>query len=175
MKPVSDIDVQPVSDERSIDAARTLIRKHFEAHSQAHTAEEIAAVINKLPDPYVPPAGGLWVAWQGDDAVGCVALQPLSADAGEVKRMYVRPESRGQGIARALAHLVIDEARKRGYQRLRLGTLSTMLPAQNLYTSMGFVPIAPYRNIEFGDTLFYELDLWRNTVHRARQGQEKAR
>jgi carbonic anhydrase len=58
-----------------------------------------------------------------------------------------------------LCQLVIDEARKRGYQRLRLGTLSSMLPAQNLYTSMGFIPIAPYRKIEFGDTLFYELDL----------------
>ena len=73
--------------------------------------------------------------------------------------MYVRPANRGQGIARVLASLVIDEARKRGYQRLRLGTLSTMLPAQSLYTSMGFIPIAPYRKVEFGDTLFYELEL----------------
>jgi len=73
--------------------------------------------------------------------------------------MYVRPEKRGQGIARTLANLVIDEARARGYERLRLGTLSTMRPAQNLYTSLGFLPIDPYRQIEFGDTLFYELDL----------------
>ena len=156
---MSDIEVRPATEERSIEAARKLIREHFEAHSQAHTAEEISAVIDRLPDPYIPPLGGLWVAWQGDEAVGCVALQPLSEDAGEVKRMYVRPANRGQGIARVLGELIIDEARKRGYQRLRLGTLSTMLPAQNLYTSMGFVPIAPYRKIEFGDTLFYELDL----------------
>jgi ribosomal protein S18 acetylase RimI-like enzyme len=154
-----DIEIQAVSDEGSIEAARKLIREHFEAHSQAHTAGEISAVIDRLPDPYTLPLGGLWVAWQGDEAVGCVALQPLSEDSGEVKRMYVRPANRGQGIARMLCQLVIDEARKRGYQRLRLGTLSSMLPAQNLYTSMGFTPIAPYRKIEFGDTLFYELDL----------------
>ena len=73
--------------------------------------------------------------------------------------MYVRPAQRGRGIARALGELVIEEARARGYERLRLGTLRTMVPAQNLYASLGFVPIAPYRDVEFGDTLFYELDL----------------
>jgi ribosomal protein S18 acetylase RimI-like enzyme len=54
---------------------------------------------------------------------------------------------------------VISEAKTRGYQKLRLGTLSTMQPAQNLYTSLGFLPVPPYRAIEFGDTLFFELDL----------------
>lgn len=151
--------IEAVADERSLAAARDLIREHFEAHSEAHDPSQIAAVIDKLPSPYVPPTGGLWVAWEGEESVGCVALQSLSSDVGEVKRMYVRPEHRGKGIARSLAHLVIDEARARGYSRLRLGTLASMQPAQNLYISLGFVPIPPYRSIEFGTTLFYELDL----------------
>lgn len=154
--------IQPVDDEQSLDAARGLIREHFEAHSEAHDPSQIDAIIAKLPDPYVPPAGGLWVAWEGDEAAGCVALQPIDTNTGEVKRMYVRPHHRGKGIARALAHLVIDAARDRGYDRLRLGTLSTMRPAQNLYTSLGFLPTDPYRNIEFGTTVFYELDLKRD-------------
>jgi len=153
--------IHAVSDERSLEAARALIREHFEAHSEAHDPAQIDAIIEKLPEPYVPPSGGLWVAWRGDEAVGCVALQSLSEEAGEVKRMYVRPAHRGDGIARQLAYLVIDEARGRGYAKLRLGTLATMQPAQNLYTSLGFVPIPPYRAIEFGHTLFYELDLGR--------------
>jgi GNAT superfamily N-acetyltransferase len=153
------LDVAPVSDERSLTAARQLIREHFEAHSQAHDPAGIDAVIDRLPAPYLLPSGGIWVAWHGDDAVACVALQALSPDIGEVKRMYVRPANRGQGIARTLANLVIAEARVRGYERLRLGTLSTMQPAQSLYASLGFQPIEPYRQFEFGDTLFYELDL----------------
>ena len=156
---MTSLSIHPVSDERSLNAAKALIREHFEAHSEAHDPSQIDAIIERLPDPYVPPLGGLWVAWNGDEAVGCVALQPLSKDAGEVKRMYVRPANRGDGIARQLAHLVISEAKLRGYERLRLGTLATMQPAQNLYTSLGFVPVPPYRAIEFGDTLFYELDL----------------
>jgi GNAT superfamily N-acetyltransferase len=151
--------IEAVTSERSLSAAKALIRDHFEAHSEAHDASQIAAVIDSLPSPYVPPAGGLWVAWEGEEATGCVALQPLSDEVGEVKRMYVKPEHRGKGIARALAAVVIDEARARGYSRLRLGTLASMLPAQNLYLSLGFVPIEPYRNIEFGTTLFYELNL----------------
>ncbi|HXV16406.1 MAG TPA: GNAT family N-acetyltransferase, partial [Gemmatimonadaceae bacterium] len=130
-----------------------------EAHSQVHDPTEISAVIDRLPAPYVPPSGGLWVSWEGEQATGCVALQPLSEGMGEVKRMYVDPLYRGRGIARTLAKLVIGEARARGYARLRLGTLTSMQPAQNLYLSLGFVPIAPYRKVEFGDTLFYELDL----------------
>src|SRR4029079_11427002 len=151
--------IEAVADERSLSAAKQLIRDHFEAHSEAHDPSQISEIIEKLPSPYTPPSGGLWVAWDGDEAVGCVALQSLSSDTGEVKRMYVRPEYRGKGIARELARLVIDEARSRGYARLRLGTLASMLPAQNLYMSIGFVPIEPYRNVEFGTTLFYELNL----------------
>ncbi len=151
--------IEAVTDGRSLAAAQALIRQHFEAHSEAHDPSQIAAIIDKLPSPYVPPEGGLWVAWEAGDATGCVALQSLSSDVGEVKRMYVRPEHRGKGIARALAHLVIHEARARGYLRLRLGTLASMQPAQNLYTSLGFVPIPAYRDVEFGTTLFYELDL----------------
>ena len=151
--------IEAVGDSRSLAAARELIRDHFEAHSEAHDPSQISAIVDKLPSPYVAHGGGLWVAWEGDEAVGCVALQSIADDVGEVKRMYVRPEHRGKGIARALAHHVIEEARSRGYSRLRLGTLASMRPAQNLYMSLGFVPIDPYRNIEFGTTLFYELDL----------------
>lgn len=153
------IEIQPVSTADALAAARDLIRAHFEANARAHDAAATAAVLSALPAPYVPPAGGLWLAWDGAEAVGCVALHALAPEIAEVKRMYVRPASRGQGIARGLGERVIAEARLRGYGRLRLGTLTTMLAAQNLYTSLGFQPIPAYRGVEFGDTLFYELDL----------------
>ena len=138
---------------------RALIRAHVEAHSEAHSAESIEALIAALPSPYLAPTGGLWIARDEGHAAGCAALQPILPGTGEVKRMYVRPDFRNRGIARALATHVISEARARGYERLRLGTLKSMVPAQKLYTSLGFKPVDPYRPIEFGDTLFYELAL----------------
>jgi GNAT superfamily N-acetyltransferase len=153
------IEIDPVDTPHALAAARTLIRAHIEAHSEAHTSVATAALLAAVPGQYVPPAGGLWLAWDGPEAVGCVALHGLAPGIAEVKRMYVRPASRGCGIGRALAQRAILEARALGYERLRLGTLTTMEPAQNLYTSLGFRPIAPYRAVEFGDTLFYELEI----------------
>ena len=153
------IEIHPVSGKDALAAARDLIRAHLDAHSQQHDAVAKAAVLAALPAPYVPPAGGLWLAWDGDEAAGCVALHALTPGIAELKRMYVRPVSRGRGIARRLARHAIEEARTLGYERLRLGTLTTMLAAQNLYASLGFQPIPPYRGAELGDTLFYELDL----------------
>src|SRR5215208_2046800 len=153
------IGIRPVVTPDDLAAARALVRAHVEAHSDAHTAEEVAALLAALPAPYLPPTGGLWLAWDGPDATGCIALQPLAPGVGEIKRMYVRPESRGHGVPRALARHAIAEARALGYERLRLGTLTTMHEAQRLYASLGFRPIDPYRSTEFGATLFYELEL----------------
>ena len=153
------IEIHPVSNASGLAAARDLIREHLEANSHAHDAGSTAAKLAALPAPYVPPGGGIWLAWDGAEAAGCVALHALTPEIAEVKRMYVRPTSRGRGIARRLGERVIAEARQLGYGRVRLGTLTTMLAAQSLYASLGFEPIPPYRNVEFGDTLFYELDL----------------
>jgi GNAT superfamily N-acetyltransferase len=153
------IEIKPLTDEGALAAAKELIRAHIEAHAEAHHEIDTAALLAALPAPYVPPEGGLWLAWDGLNALGCVALQPLTQGTAEVKRMYVRPASRGRGIARALAQRVVVEARALGYERLRLGTLTTMHAAQKLYTSLGFRPIPPYRAVEFGDTLFYELEI----------------
>lgn len=150
------IDIRSTDDPASLDAARALIRAHFQANSTAHTPEETERVIMSLPAPYLPPRGGLWVAWDGDVAAGCVALQPIAEGVAELKRMYVRPESRRRGIARLLTEHAIATARAMGYTTMRLGTLSTMTSAQQLYTGLGFRRIEPYRPIEFGDTWFYE-------------------
>jgi putative acetyltransferase len=136
-----------------------LIEAHISAHSTAHDAASRAALLAALPAPYEPPRGGLWVARRDGAVAGCIALQPLAPTVGEIKRMYVDPAHRGNGVARALASHVIEEARGRHYGTLRLGTLRTMRPAQALYESLGFRAIAPYRSVEFGDTVFYELAL----------------
>lgn len=150
------IDIRSADDPASLEAARSLIRAHFLAHSTAHTPEETERVIAALPAPYVPPRGGLWVAWDDDVAAGCVALQPIADDVAELKRMYVRPEARRRGIARLLTEHAITTARAMGYTTMRLGTLATMMSAQQLYTGLGFRRVDPYRPIEFGDTWFYE-------------------
>jgi GNAT superfamily N-acetyltransferase len=153
------IDIVLATDPPALLDARTLIRAHISAHSTAHDPASTAALVAALPAPYEPPAGGLWVAYQDGAAAGCVALHALDPTVGEIKRMYVDPGHRGRGVARSLLLRVIEEARHRNYGTLRLGTLATMHAAQTLYTTAGFRKIEPYRAVEFGDTLFYELAL----------------
>ena len=153
------IDIRSVEDPASLIAARELVRAHIQAFSATHDAAAAERIVAALPAPYLAPAGDLWVAWAGDTEVGCVALHGLTPDIAELKRMYVRPEARGRGVARQLTEHAIASAAARGYSRLRLGTLTSAHAAQRLYTSLGFQRIAPYRSVEFGETWFYELPL----------------
>jgi ribosomal protein S18 acetylase RimI-like enzyme len=100
--------------------------------------------LRELPGPYAPPAGRLLLAWEGAAALGCVALRPAGAGAGEVKRLYVGPAGRGRGLGRVLMQALVTEARAVGYARLVLDTLPTMTEALALYRSLGFVPTDPY-------------------------------
>jgi ribosomal protein S18 acetylase RimI-like enzyme len=153
------IEIRSVEDPASLAAARSLVRDHMAAHSAIHDAEAIERVIAALPAPYLAPRGSLWVAWEGAEALGCVALHALAPATAELKRMYVRPEARGRGIARRLSEHAIAVATAQGYATVRLGTLPSMRAAQQLYESLGFRRIAPYREVEFGETWFYERGL----------------
>jgi GNAT superfamily N-acetyltransferase len=115
--------------------------------------------LNGLPGDYAPPAGRLLVGLEADRPAGCVALRPMEADVCEMKRLYVRPDSRGAGWGRRLAARVVDEAKSAGYRRMRLDTLPGMTRAAELYQTMGFQPIPPYRYNPVPGALFLELDL----------------
>ena len=90
------------------------------------------------------PHGAFVVAWIDADAVGCGALRRVGEHVGELKRMYVRPRWRGQGVGRAVLAAVEARARALGYERLILETGTRQPEAIGLYTTAGYTPITPY-------------------------------
>ena len=75
---------------------------------------------------------------------GCGGLKLFGAEYGEVKRMYVRPAFRGQGLARLLLDHLADYARSHGIAVLRLETGIHQHAAIGLYERAGFRRIPPF-------------------------------
>jgi putative acetyltransferase len=76
--------------------------------------------------------------------VGCGAIRPLAPHVAEVKRMFVRPEYRGRGLARVILREVESVAREFGYTRVRLETGLKQPEAIGLYESAGYHPVPCY-------------------------------
>ncbi len=77
----------------------------------------------------------------------------------EMKRLYVAPEGRGQGLGLQLARAIIEAARARGYAEMRLDTLASMGEAQALYRGLGFTEIGAYYDTPIAGTVFMSLKL----------------
>jgi GNAT superfamily N-acetyltransferase len=73
--------------------------------------------------------------------VGCGAVRRLDNEVAEIKRMYVIPDHRGQGIARAILAQLEAEATMLGVRRLFLETGDRQPEAVSLYRSAGFTEI----------------------------------
>lgn len=104
------------------------------------------------------PAPCFIVARLGGEPVGCGALIPDAQGIAEIKRMWVRPEARGLGIARRLLAELEARARALGCTYLRLDTNRALPEAQKLYRTAGYAAIErysenPYAHHWFGKSL----------------------
>lgn len=107
------------------------------------------AELAALPGDYAVESGGrLFLALVDGEVAGCGALRRLTdvdhVNACEMKRLFVRPAFRRDGLGRTLAEALIEAAREAGYSNLLLDTLDDMEAARELYARLGFVEVPPY-------------------------------
>ena len=100
------------------------------------------------PADFEPPGGAFVVAYLREGgrgrAVACGGLKRLDGEAAEVKRVYVAPEARGQGLARRLLARLEAAAREAGYSVVRLDTGAAQPDALHLFRSAGYAEIGDY-------------------------------
>jgi ribosomal protein S18 acetylase RimI-like enzyme len=116
--------------------AYALVEEYFQAAKVVAREDR-----GKFEEEYFAENAGVWAAEIAGELVGCIALRKLTAQGahiGEIKRMYVRPEYRGQGIAEGLLSALENFARQHGYEELYLDTAADMTAAARLYERCGY-------------------------------------
>jgi GNAT superfamily N-acetyltransferase len=96
---------------------------------------------NLKPEQIAAGLGTFVIARTDGRAVGCGALRRLDEDSAEVKRMYVEPDMRGNGVAKRVLDQLEKVGRDLGVHRLVLETGIYQAEAIALYRRAGFQPI----------------------------------
>lgn len=117
----------------------------------AELADLLAAAFGELVAKYGAEGRSLvggdaryLVACVDGAAVGCGAVQAAGEGVSELKRMYVRPEARGRGVAKALLTALERLAGQAGGRTLRLATGERQPEAIAMYEKYGYVRSDPY-------------------------------
>lgn len=96
-------------------------------------------------DAYLPPHGRVLLAHDETGAlIGCGFMRQVRPDAGEMKRLFVRPQARGTGLGRQLVVERMDVARQLGWKTLLVDTVRGNTAMLKLYGTLGFKEIERY-------------------------------
>ncbi|GAA2334374.1 GNAT family N-acetyltransferase [Dactylosporangium salmoneum] len=98
------------------------------------------------PGEFDPPEGAFLVAYVDHEPVGCAGFRTFVEDetTAELKRMYVAPEFRGRGVAKALLLAIEGAAREAGRRRIWLETGTAQPEAIGLYERCGYIRIEDF-------------------------------
>lgn len=131
-----------IDDLTGTDVAK-LIGEHLHNMKQNSPPESIHALnLDQLQKPEIT----FWSAWEGKELLGCGALKELDTKHGEIKSMRTSSLHLRKGVAKQMLQHIVEEAKKRGYNRLSLetGSMDAFEPARRLYARFGFHPCQPF-------------------------------
>lgn len=117
------------------------------------------AELEHLETKYGQPFGRLYIAYCDEKLAGCIGLRKIDAQNCEMKRLYVRPEFRGNRIGNQLVQKIINDARKIGYMHMLLDTLPFLQSAIHMYKQYGFYEIPSYNDSPMDTSIYMRLDL----------------
>jgi GNAT superfamily N-acetyltransferase len=120
----------------------------------------------RIPEVYQVGRGGFWVGLAEGQVVGTIGLIDFGrppGGGGALRKMFLRHDHRGSGLAQALLDTLLVHAQKQGLPGIWLGTLPHMGAAHRFYERNGFRRVAPedlppdFPRMPV-DTVFYALE-----------------
>jgi GNAT superfamily N-acetyltransferase len=101
-----------------------------------------AAVVD--PGEFVPPRGAFLVGEVDGVPAGCGAWRALSPDVAEIKRVYVEPGFRRNGLAQLIVAALENGAALAGHGSVVLNTGQQQPEALALYADLGYTSVSGY-------------------------------
>ena len=133
----ADEDAQPVRD-LFVAVNRELAPEHFKARFETYAEESVRQEIGRIKAYYTDQGGSFWIAEQRGQLVGMFGLERHDDCRFELRRMYVAPDARRQGIARLMLTFAENRCRDAGATELRLSTSELQHAAVSLYRDCGY-------------------------------------
>ncbi len=139
-----------------------LLKNHpenFGSDPKEEAAFEESMWMKRIENKYVDSYG----VFDGNDIVGiavCVRnpRKKMKHFAG-ISSIYVKPETRGQGIARQIIQRIINDCQQNGLEFVRLSVVTENEPAISLYKSLGFEIYGTEKRSIHLDGEYYDLHL----------------
>lgn len=150
--------IRPASTSADLAAVRRLCwdyRSHLSSVSAIdaqltetfYPVPKYTTLMDALEQIHARPTGIILLAELDQIPVACAMIHALGPDTAEIKRVYVAPAARRQGVARKIMLALMDRARADGYARVVLDTSANLGPARALYASLGFTERGPYQEL----------------------------
>ena len=111
----------------------------FEREVRGYIEESLNDDLANINASYMEdPSNHFWVADIDGEVKGMVGVQWRSIQEAELRRMSVSDTVRRQGIGFKLLETVEGFCRDRGHRRIRLTTVTLLVPAIAMYRRFGF-------------------------------------
>lgn len=102
----------------------------------------VARVVADYVEHHDPHREAAWIAEVDGEPAGSIFCVKAAEDTAQLRLLLVEPQARGLGIGKRLVEECARFARRAGYRRIVLETVSDVEVARGIYKRLGFVPVA---------------------------------
>lgn len=135
-----------------------VVARNGALYAQEHGWDEsyealVARIMAECLDNYDPRRDAAWIAEVDGAPVGAIFCVHHDDTTAKLRLLHVEPSARGLGIGARLITECVEFARRAGYARIILWTVSVLEPAHRLYQRAGFTLVNEVEVTKFGHRL----------------------